>query len=121
MPAPPPPATKSSASGSGEQTVEFTLGLGMYRLWAASISTTHGYQEAASINYIYKTGDGSEITIPLTSGHVRQYIPLCLSRPVILQGRGIIRAKCTLATTGTFDFNVEYAQMDETELIGVTR
>lgn len=122
MPAPPPPGSHSSGTGAGEQTAEFTLGHGMFRLLAASISTSNGYAENASINYIYKTGDGTEVTVVLVSGLVKQYLPLILDRDVFLQGPGIIRSKVYHEVSSSHTFNTEYFKLGiEAEMRLITR
>lgn len=121
MSTPPPPGTKTSSSGTGEQTSEFTLGHGMYQLWAASVKSSLSYAMAARIAYIYKTGDGTEVEVNLVSGMCTAAIPLCLPNSVILQGPGKLRSVCQHLETTTHTFNAEYRKIDPTQLVGVVR
>lgn len=113
------PGSRTSDLGTGQQSVSFTLGPGTYRLWAAAISSTRLYVENASINYVYKAGDGTEITIPLVSGFMKRYLPLCLNREVILRGPGTIKSQVYHEESNIHTFSVEYmklSQLGETEL-----
>ena len=115
MPAPPPPGSKTSSTGTGEQTTEFTLGHGMFKILAASIVTTNAYAESGNIAYVYKTGMGTEIVVYLASGWASKYLPIILDRDVIVQGPGIIRATLFHLASTSHTFNAEYYKAQEFE------
>lgn len=116
-----PPGTKTSATGTGEQTTDFSLGEGLYELYAASISHTQ-VAEAVSgkISYIYTTGDGTEIEVVLTSGYSTKYGPICLDRTVIITGPGKMRSTAFHLTSMAHTFNIEYRRVSHLEM-GVVR
>ena len=116
MPAPPvPPGSKTSSAGTGATNTEFTLGHGVYELYAASVKHTNGYAIMARIAYIYETGDGSEIEVNLVSGLASQYVPLCLSRTVLLVGPGKLRSIGLHPVSMAHTFNAEYRKIQLVE------
>lgn len=122
QPMPIPPGTKTSPTGTGEQTQEFSLGEGLYELYAASISHDVAAEAIPGrISYIYKTGDGTEIEVMLTSGYIAKYLPLTLSKTVILTGPGFLRSICYHGSSMSHVFNVEYRRYGSVAELGVTR
>jgi len=116
-----PPGTKTSATAAGEVSSNFTLGEGLYNLYAASIRHTQaGEAIEGRISYIYQTGDGTEIEVVLSSGNASRYDPITLNRSVILTGPGFLRSTCFHLTSMAHIFNIEYRRVSEIEL-GVTR
>jgi hypothetical protein len=117
-----PPGTKTSSALAGEQTVTFTLGEGVYELYAASIK--HSSESIAipgRISYIYKTGDGTEIEVILSSGYIAQYLPLTLTKTVFLTGPGYLKSICFHLSAMAHVFNVEYRRYTSMAELGVTR
>lgn len=117
-----PPGSKGSATGTGEQTVTFTLGEGIYELYAASIKhDTLAETITGRISYIYKTGDGTEIEVILTSGHIAKYLPLTLTKTVFLTGPGYVKSICFHGSSMAHTFNVEYRRYTSMAELGVVR
>ena len=108
---PPEGGDKTSSSGAGEQTADFTLADGVYLLHAASIDTDNKMAEACSINYVYLTGDGSERELCLASGYVANNSPFCLPKAFLILGRGYIRAKVYMLDSDTFNFKAEWTKI----------
>lgn len=115
---PVPPGTKTSPTATGEQTVDITLGEGLYQLYAASIRHTHADGISGRISYIYTEGDGTEIEVTLASGVISKYLPLVLGHTVNLTGPGFFRSTCYHISSMSHIFNVEYRRLSKTELIG---
>jgi hypothetical protein len=117
-----PPGTKTSTVGAGEQTINFTLGEGVYELYAASIKHEQKAEAlAGKISYIYTTGDGSEVEVILASGYIAKYLPLVLPKTVFLTGPGFLRSTVFHLTSISHIFNVEYRRYTSMAELGVVR
>lgn len=117
-----PPGTKTSATGTGEQSSTFTLGEGVYELYAASIKHEQSAESIPGrISYIYKTGDGTEIEVILSSGYIAKYLPLVLPKTVFLTGPGYLKSTCYHLTSMYHVFNVEYRRYSSMAELGVVR
>lgn len=111
------PGGKTSANTTGSVNVEITLGEGIYQLYAASVShSTLRTAIAASIEHVYKTGDGSTIVTYLASGYVTRTIPLTLDHTVIVQGPGFIRSTCFHPTTMEHVLAIGYRRVTKLQL-----
>lgn len=122
QPMPIPPGTKTSATGAGEITTNFSLGEGVYDLYASSIRHTQVAESCPGrISYIYTTGDGSEIEVVLASGYITKYTPLVLPHSSILTGPGFLRSTVFHMTSMTHIFNVEYRRFTSTAELGMIR
>lgn len=117
VPMPIPPGTKTSTTGTGEITSNFSLGEGLYDLYAASIRHTQpGETVQGRISYIYSSGDGTEIEVVLASGYITKYIPLVLAHSSILTGPGFLRSTVFHLTSMAHIFNIEYRRVAAAEL-----